>query len=393
MTQNTKAQEFLKIVEPYMAHKTITKTDISITLKDGVFEDQEKYGELLLKAVDLGATRIYNPKPGFLIPLALAKEDENKLLYLHETDLEDGGPQPRLDISPGSLQGLYEDIKVRGQRDPIKVYPSPTTPGKYRVRDGHCRKTVIFNMLRKDGIWAINEKRSDLEAFEDAFTLNYQRKSLSSYELGAFILKLKELFPDTYPNQETIGKKLGLSQEAISRIMTAYGELEKSKDKINPDVMPHVIRTSERSVNKIRNASADLRPKLLETVAEKDLSVLDTEKLVEGVNAVEGATERTVTEVADALLKEKAEAFRADGEKIQKNTNKELQHLIDNAMVPAPEALVRDAYGRNFGEKVSQGKLNLLLSFLFKVMYEHLKNSPEFNDYFEEARQEALKWQ
>jgi hypothetical protein len=228
-------ESFLKTVEPYCRSKpTLTKNGyVTVVLKDGVVDDFDKYFDLTKAAKALNATITYTP-PGFILPPETKKDDTGTLLFLHESDIEDGGPQPRAVINPSDpdTQSLFESIKPKdtgcktnvlgvNQRDPIDTYPSPLGNGKYRICEGHRRRMVILNMLRLDGIWALNRKRSEQEAYEDAIILN-AKKNLTAYEIAAFILKLKAKFPQIYTTQEVIGKKLGIGQEQISRIMNAF---------------------------------------------------------------------------------------------------------------------------------------------------------------------------
>lgn len=343
--------------------------------------------------------KMYNPDQNKKCPFCfpVAKESEF-LLYLHAGDIEDGGPQPRLEIKPDDPEtvSLFESIKDgrpntdssnelgKRQRDPIHTYPSPLNNGKHRICEGHRRRMVIFNMLKLDGIWALEQKRTEQEAYEDALVLN-NKKGLSTLDKAHHYIKMMEKFPEAYPTLEAIGKKVGVTKQEISLIMLAYQEIELQKPKLSPDLSSRLDKLPEGVITSIRKAPEELKPKLFETAIEEDLSVRETEKLVKDSTAVPTPTELTVESP------EKAELL-IDGPQIERKSNRFLDKLIEGAYVLAPEDLVKEAYGRAYGEKFTLEKLNGFLGFVFKVLFEHAKKDGKMNEVFEEAHEEALRW-
>jgi molybdopterin-biosynthesis enzyme MoeA-like protein len=141
--------------------------------------------------------------------------------------------------------------------------------------------------------------------------------------------------------------------------------------------MPQVINLPEKRLRSIGKVPEELKPAVLTAITEKNLSTKQTEELVQEVVSHVGADESTVQEKVDGLF--------ADAAKIEKKYAREIDKLINGASVLAPEALVREAYGRAYGEKVSQEKLNAYLSVVIGCMFERLKKDGLLDEVFAEA--------
>ncbi len=402
-------ETFLRMVEPYTEGKPLyTNKEIIIKLKQGVKSDHVKYAPMHIKALELGIKPVENP-PGFLIPLAAAKAKEETILFLSASDIEDGGPQPRKDISPASLQNLYEDIKENGQRDPIKVYPSQITQGKYRIRDGHGRRVVIFNMLQWPTIKAINELRTEQEAYEDAFIFNHQRRNLSSYEMGDYIVnQLQKRFPQIYTTQEVIGKRLGLSQDSVSLCLKAYFEIESQKGKLPQEVTNRFVNLPASKVAPLSKIPEPLKPAAIEAAIDNELSQRQVKALVANVAKTSNPTEETIKHAvqqikaqtlkqadADLAVPESdtdVEAFLKQGKTQMNKFERDLNRLTEGCVVPAPHELVRDILAVFGGEKVTQEQLNSLACFVFQTLYDEAKRKKQVEEVIALALQEAKRW-
>jgi ParB/RepB/Spo0J family partition protein len=377
--------EFLRIVKPYCDKEPVTTaTDISITLKPEVIHDSDKYMPLLLMAKQLHASVTIVP-PGFRIPLTVAKNNaEKQLLFLSESDLEDGGPQPRLEIRPDdpATVSLFESIKAKGQRQAIQVYPSPVTPNKYRIYKGHRRRMVIFNMLRKDGILAVSESCTELQAFEDAFIIHHERKSLTAYEMGKYLLTLQSKFPDVYPTQESLAKKLGITQQSISLLVTAYREVEAQKPNLPENVTTQVVNLSEHTIRAASKAPEAKKPEIFKAVTEQHLSARETAELVEKVAQEEPPS----TEATD---EEKTQILYDEADSAENKEKRLLNKLIENTVAHAPKELIDEVIARsNNGEKLTAEKLNPYLTTWFDVAFQTLKKHGLLDEVFEVAN----KW-
>jgi ParB/RepB/Spo0J family partition protein len=320
-------------------------------LKSDICADREKLDEIRTEAASFGVTFSLFPTPRFSVKITSEEENGKQDLYLHECDIEDGGPQPRTKIDPKDpkIQELYASLDKYGQLDPCKGYPSPTTPGKYRLRDGHCRRFIIFNMLRSDVLWVVSQKRTEKQCYKDAYILNNNRNNLTPYDLGHYIQEvLMKLFPIDYPNQTVVAKELGIDQALVSRYISTYIELEGQKKHLSSDVYDQVIANlSEHTIREVRKASDDLKAPILEQVAEKNLSVTETKHLVETANANPEMVPSEIAVEAQRIKEQKAEVraqeYMLEADKISAKTERARDKVV--ACVEYPEDLMKAVFG------------------------------------------------
>ena len=408
-------KEFLEQVRPYIVGEPkYTSHEVSVILKENVVGDIRKYSELKMLSMKVGAVATMVP-PGFRIPLvastAMRNSSETKLLYLHESDIEDGGPQPRIEIRPDDPEtvSLFESIKTKGQREPINVYPAN---GKYRIDDGHRRRMVIFNMLRKDGIWAFSKPSTEQEAYEDAFTLNFERKSLSDYELGRHLSMLMAKFPTSYPTQEVVAQKVGISRVRVNQFIRCFEEIERQKPRQDNIVNQFTMeKLSGTIVAEIKKAPEELKPAILENVVEKGLTVRQTEQLVKNLQEIENPTVETVAQEANRILTPEPELeptltpepaeisieeivanLKQDAEKAVRTVTREIDRFIQNATGQYPEIVVREVYAHlndpfqdRPSSKTSPEKFNQYCALSIGIAFEYLKKERKLDDLFAEA--------
>jgi len=326
-----------------------------------------------------------SPRSGFRILLGKS-ENEQVLLHLHVADIEGGGPQPRTYIAPDDPETvkLYESIKAKGQLDPIKVYKSPITPGKYRVWEGHRRNMIIFTMFRLSDIKAVDDGLTEQQAFENALIVHI-RQNISAYDQGHFIEEdLKKRFPNIYTTQETIAKRLSLSQQTISNILLAYRQIEAQKSNFSPETYQTLVTKSPETIIPVTKAPEAAKPALLTAIANENLSILESKNLSREISKVPDATEQTV--------KEKVAVLFGSAEKEVSKIDSIIAKLVEKSVVLAPEDAVREAVGRAGDNKVTPEKLGVFMTIYFAILDKHARADKKSNEYFEEAEQEAAKW-
>jgi ParB-like chromosome segregation protein Spo0J len=69
----------------------------------------------------------------------------------------------------------------------------------------------VATLLGSATIRAVVVELSDLEAYEVAFTVNNNRNGFTPEEKGRYFKLLMEKFPEAYPTQEAVGKRLAIS--------------------------------------------------------------------------------------------------------------------------------------------------------------------------------------
>lgn len=380
-------QQFLSKYSVYLQGEAYSVgSNKAINVKPNVITDPDKVKELKEAAKEFGgALSLFPSPPKFLFPSFVVTVPKGFILrYLMPEDIEGGGPQPRGEIDPQDPEtiDLHLDIKKEGQLVPIQTYASPAKNGRCRIYEGHRRHMVIFTMLQGKcpsgpGIWALEASITEQQAFEYAFKINYKRKNLSAYELGAYMMELPKKFPDTYKLnahgfsfQETLGKQLGLDQANISRALSAYRDVAGQSGQLPPDIYARCIKLEGRVVDEIKKAPPETKSVIYETVVEKKLQSPVVKELVKltkenptltkpqiEVEAERIQQERTmpkpepipepptpIPKTEEEIAQERVEQLSKQDEKYEKKLDRQCQKLIDAAS-GYPENLMRAIFG------------------------------------------------
>ncbi|MCK4267075.1 MAG: ParB/RepB/Spo0J family partition protein [Thermoplasmata archaeon] len=162
----------------------------------------------------------------------------------------------RISADAVSDEELLTSIQEHGIRVDLLVRPHPDQQDMYEVWDGRRR----FRLGKIAGIvmFPCNiRKMENLEAHIMAFTLNDQRKEMSSVELGLWVVKLLEEYPEL--TQVSLGKKLGHSESWMSRHVAVakqyLGTPEKDRE--------HLPR-SEKALRELRRYSPEEQKRIIE---------------------------------------------------------------------------------------------------------------------------------
>lgn len=119
---------------------------------------------------------------------------------------------PRLDLNIERLNELADSIRTVGLLQPLIVRP---IDGGYEVVVGERR----YRALQQAGfekVPVIIKDYADDEVIELNLIENIQREDLSAVEKGKICKELLEKYPEKYPSQVALAKKLGISHDAIS---------------------------------------------------------------------------------------------------------------------------------------------------------------------------------
>jgi ParB family chromosome partitioning protein len=133
---------------------------------------------------------------------------------------------PRLSMNVERLNELADSIKQMGILEPLIVRP---TDDGYEVVVGE-RRYRASQQAGLQKIPVIVRDYTDEQVIELNLVENIQREDLSAVEKGNCCKQLIEKFPDKYPTQGTIARKIGVSNESISawlRLTKAPEELQK----------------------------------------------------------------------------------------------------------------------------------------------------------------------
>jgi ParB family chromosome partitioning protein len=188
--------------------------------------------------------------------------------------MQTGGFQPRREIHQQSLDELAASIKSNGVIQAIVVRPLPAGSGgaaKYEIVAGE-RRWQAAKLAGLTDIPVIVRPLSDREAVAVALIENIQREDLTSAEEARAIKRLIEEFLLTHTE---VAETVGRSRAAVSNLIRLL------------DLPAPVVDLIDAKVISMGHARAllglegdDRRLRLAQLVAERDLSVRETENLV-----------------------------------------------------------------------------------------------------------------
>ena len=195
--------------------------------------------------------------------------DSNSRIRRLEVGLIDPNPaQPRRSFSRQSLEELAGSIRANGLLSPIAVR---RTGDRYQLIAGE-RRLMAFRLLGESHIPAIIEQADDQRSAALAIVENLQRQQLNFYEEARAIATLMESGPLT---QKQAAEQLGLSQPAVANKLRLL--------KLPEPVALMLIEAGagERHARALLPLEGDRLLRAARQVAERRLSVVQTERLVE----------------------------------------------------------------------------------------------------------------
>jgi len=219
---------------------------------------------------------------------------------------------PRLNINVERLNELADSIKQMGVLEPLIVRPMDDG---YEVVVGE-RRYRASQQAGLQKVPVIIRDYTDEQVIELNLVENIQREDLSAVEKGNCCKLLMEKFPDKYPTQGTIARKIGVSNESIS----AWLRLTKAPEELQKIVAPAEKAGVPREEGKIDYSTAvaitrriEEPERQIEVAKEIAKSPLHREKAKQVVTIAAKEPMRPIEEV----VKEVAEApyelsFRLD---------------------------------------------------------------------------------
>ena len=219
-----------------------------------------------------------------------------------------GAFQPRREIHQEPLEELAASIKASGVIQPIVVRPLPAgtvSDARYEIVAGE-RRWQAARLAGLADIPVIVRELSDSQAVAVALIENIQREALTPAEEARALKRLIEEFQLTH---EAVGKGVGRSRAAVSNLLRLL-EL--------PGEIIGLIDARKLSMGHARallglDDEAE-RVRLGRLVAERNLSVRETENLVRKALKADGAgaaRPRQLAVVSEVLLKYRSRFFRA----------------------------------------------------------------------------------
>ena len=167
------------------------------------------------------------------------------------------------------IEEMAESAKTQGIIEPIIAMRSPGTQNVYLVVAGNRRVQAAQKAGLKE-IPTIIRPYSLEEAYELSLIENIHRRDTSDYDKGRTLKLMLSKFPERYPNQEALAKRLGRSVGWISHHITAYEEAEKLKESGQFDAR-QIEGLTEYQIRELKRIPEEERPRVLESLAEAPL--------------------------------------------------------------------------------------------------------------------------
>jgi ParB family chromosome partitioning protein len=202
------------------------------------------------------------------------KDIAEKIIYIPLDRINQNPFQPRKDFKEEELIELARSIRSYGLIQPIIVRQFGD---EYQIIAGE-RRFRACTLLGYGEIPAIVQEMDDEKAAAVSLVENLQRKELNYLEEANAYSILIDIFSMT---QEELARKIGKSQSAIANKLRLLKLPESIQKMIIPDV---VTERHARALLKVNNA--DIQAEVIKQIYEKQLTVKETEELVEKISQV-----------------------------------------------------------------------------------------------------------
>lgn len=199
----------------------------------------------------------------------LAVESGDRVVEIPLSKIEANPFQPRTDFNEESTRELAQSLVEHGLIQPVVVR---SCPGGYQLVAGE-RRVRAARYLGWETIDAVVRDLDDAGSAQVALIENLQREDLSYWEEAEAYQQLLQEFGMT---QEELAEKIGKSQSAIANKLRLLRLSPRVRGNISREIM------SERHCRALlRLDSEEAQLQVIEAIKAKELSVKETEELVE----------------------------------------------------------------------------------------------------------------
>ncbi|WNC72389.1 ParB/RepB/Spo0J family partition protein [Thalassotalea psychrophila] len=196
---------------------------------------------------------------------------KSELQKLPIEQLQPGKYQPRKDMSEGALEDLANSIKAQGIIQPVVV--RPVGKDKYEIIAGE-RRWRASQLANLDMIPCLIKDVPDESAVAIALIENIQREDLNAMEEAIALERLLSEFELTH---QEVATAVGKSRTTVTNLLRL--------NSLNDDVKTF-LENGDIEMGHARallSLQGDLQTTTARTVAAKELTVRETEKLVKKV--------------------------------------------------------------------------------------------------------------
>ncbi len=197
---------------------------------------------------------------------------EESLQNLDISQLQPGKYQPRTNMDQTALSELAESIKAQGVMQPILV--RPITVDQYEIIAGE-RRWRAAQLAGLSQVPALIRKVADESALAMSLIENIQRENLNPLEEAMGIQRLINEFGMTH---ESAGEALGNSRSTISNLLRLLNLSVPVQDMM---MAGKIEMGHGRALLSLSSAE---QIKVANVIVQKQLSVRETEKIVNRIN-------------------------------------------------------------------------------------------------------------
>lgn len=202
----------------------------------------------------------------------LGRGSELRVIEIPLQQIRPNPYQPRTQFDERELSELAQSIEIYGVIQPIVVRQ---VDNGYQIVAGE-RRFRASGLLGLRTIPAIIQNMDDEKAAAVSLIENLQRRELNYFEEAVAYSLLIEGFGIT---QEELARRVGKSQSAIANKLRLLKLPEPVRMLITTDTI-----TERHARSLLKLTSPEMQMEVLRQIYEKDLTVKETEALVEGVS-------------------------------------------------------------------------------------------------------------
>lgn len=217
-----------------------------------------------------------------------AASTTNNVIVSIPIDLIDENPDNGKIFSMDNIDSIADRMKAKGDTAPIRVRKKED--GRYEVLEGHRRlRAHVQNGDKKIDCMVGNEK-SEAEIADALVMSNLTTRDLSpmeearamQYWIAKTLPELREKDGVTGKTSEIISKKLNISSRSVARKLSLLKLIPELQDMILAGKIEYttVLPLTQMEEEKQRDILTGI--KAIVNAGEKDLSLEDVEKLIEG---------------------------------------------------------------------------------------------------------------